>query len=511
MPHNEEDDVTVLEEPKLAKLSEAELRGMVDSLEMKLERFEESYLGQLTLEIDNIGWKPLGAVQATETGLDLAHIKNQAEVGMAMATINPLVKRGIAVRTSYIWGSGVKLTYPEDASYGKTLRRVLGKTLAQFEIERTLAATGNLFFEVSTAPAISGETGTRQRVRMVPLDYVTGGSANLYDQGVLDYILLTYQSWDKQAEGTPNLNSVALAGNATSSQVEEWVPTFEQEGPMPAQIDGIKVSKNKRIKHVAVNRMVDWWWGVPDLYAVTSWVRAYKKYLEQCHMLNEAYAQIAFKASSSTRAGGERMASGMAVNPGVDPQTGQPLSVGATVAMGAGQDLVAVQTGRPVDFSNGLPIAAMVAAGLEIPLQVMTSDASTGGSRSSDVALDEATKKAMQARQQMLEDELDDLSEMLGLASFEIEWPRVGEEPLHRTLQALDVAGNTGMLYKAEWRDEILKALGRDSETEEPPSEDELPVTVQVGQGQQAAIEPGSYGEHDKRNEPGGQAHVEDS
>lgn len=494
----------VQEAGQVAKLSEVELRGMVDSLEMKLSRFEESYLGQIALEIDNIGWKPLGGVQASETGLDLKHIKEQSEIGMAMATVNPLVKRGIAVRTSYIWGSGVTLNYPEGASYTRSLRRALGKTLSQFEVERTLAATGNLFFEVDG-------TGNQQRVRLIPIEHVNGGSANLYDQGVLDYILLTYDTWDRPTEGAPTLNGASSGGNGTSRRVEEWIPTFEQEGPMPATIDGIRVRKDRRIKHVAVNRMSDWWWGVPDLYAVTSWVRAYKKYLEQCHMLNEAYAQIAFKASSGTREGGDRLASSMAANPGVDPETGQPLSVGATQVMGPGQDLVAVQTGRPVDFSNGLPIAAMVAAGLEIPLQVMTSDASTGGSRSSDVALDEATKKAMQARQQILDDELDDLASMLGLTSFEIEWPRVGEEPLHRTLQALDVAGNTGMLYPNEWRDEILKALGRDSETEEPPGEDDLPLTVQLGQGQQAAIEPGSYGDHGLRNEPGGQAHTEES
>lgn len=509
MPNDQEDAVTTIDEMttpevNLTKLSEVELRGMVDSLEMKLERFQESYLGQIALEIDNIGWKPLGNVQATETGLNLKHVKEQAEIGMAMATINPLVKRGIAVRTSYIWGSGVKLNYPDGSPYSKTLRRVLGKTLAQFEVERTLAACGNLFFEVRG-------TGAQQRVRLIPIEHVNGGSANLYDQGVLDYILLTYDTWDKPTEGTPNLNNTSLGGNGTSHRVEEWIPTFEQEGSTPSQIDGIRVRNDRRIKHVAVNRMADWWWGVPDLYAVTSWVRAYKKYLEQCHMLNEAYAQIAFKASSRTRAGGERMASEMAANPGIDPETGQPLSVGATVAMGAGQDLVAMQTGRPVDFSNGLPIAAMVAAGLEIPLQVMTSDASTGGSRSSDVALDEATKKAMQARQRMLDDELDDLASMLGLTDFEIEWPRVGEEPLHRTLQALDVAGSTGMLYPAEWRDEIIKALGRDSDTEEPPSEDELPLTVRLGQGQQAAIEPSSYGDHTLRNEPGGQAHTEEA
>src|SRR5690606_34923535 len=121
---------------------------------------------------------------------------------------------------SYIWGKGVKLNYTEGAPYAKTLRRVLGKTLAQFEVERTLAATGNLFFEVS-------ESGGQQRVRLVPIEHVNGGSANLYDQGVLDYILLTYDAWDRQAEGTPNLNSTSLGGDGRSHRVEEWIPTFE--------------------------------------------------------------------------------------------------------------------------------------------------------------------------------------------------------------------------------------------------------------------------------------------
>lgn len=511
--HHQEDAVSIdvgeldKAEPtpqQLHKMRESELETLAESYKMKLERFEEAYLGQLALQVDNVGWKPLGTgVQTSDNGLDLAHIKNQAELGMALATANPQVKRGVAVRTSYIWGMGVKLEYDESATYAKSLRRTVGKTLAQFEIERTLAAAGNLFLEVD------GD-GVNRRVRSVPIEHVTGGSANLYDSGVLDYILLEYDVWRTQDQGSPTPSNTG--GSGSVRRVQEWVPTFEQEGPTPARINDIGVNTTKRIKHVAVNRMRNWWWGVPDLYAVTFWSRAYKKYLEQCHTLNEAYATIAHKVSTSSARGAERAASQMAANPGVDPSTGQPLNIGGTAIMGAGQDLVAMQTGRPVDFSNGLPLAAMVAAGLEIPLQVMTSDASTGGSRASDNTLDEATKKAMQARQQMINDELEDLAQMLGLSSFDIDWPRVGEEPLHRTLQALDVAIKTGMLYKDEAREEVVRALGREvGEKTDPPSEDELPLTVQLGQGQQAAIEPGSYGEKDLRDEPGMQQHTNET
>lgn len=489
---------------KLDGMDRGQLEALAESYKIKLERFEEAYLGQLALEVDNLGWKPLGTgVQTADNGLPLDHIKSQAELGMALTTANPQVKRGIAVRTSYIWGSGVQLKYNESASYAKSLRRTVGKTLAQFEIERTLAATGNLFIEVETSQG-------QQRVRTVPIEHISGGSANLYDSGVLDYILLEYDTYTRPSEGNPSASEARQGSTAKVHRVQEWVPTFEQEGPLLPSIDNIKVSTSKRIKHVAVNRMSNWWWGVPDLYAVTFWARAYKKYLEQCHVLNEAYARIAHKVSTASAAGADRAASQMAANPGIDPETGQPLNVGATAIMGAGQDLVAVQTGRPVDFSNGLPLAAMVAAGLEIPLQVMTSDASTGGSRASDNTLDEATKKTMQSRQQMINDELTDLAELLGESDFDIDWPRVGEEPLHRTLQALDVAINTGMLYADEGRAEVLRALGLISDKEEPPGEDDLPLVVQVGQGKQAAIEPGSYGDKELRDE-GEQAHIEDS
>lgn len=481
-----------------------ELEALKDTYEVKLAQFEEAYLSQLALEVDNLGWKPLGVgVQTSDNGLDLGHIKDQAELGMELVTVNPQVKRGVAVRTSYIWGMGVKLEYPDTASYAKSLRRTVGKTLSQFEIERTLAAAGNLFLEVEG-------TGTQQRVRSVPIEHITGGSANLYDSGVLDYILLEYDVWNSQDQGSPTPSN--SGGSARVRRVQEWVPTFEQEGATATQINNIEVNSKKRIKHIAVNRMRNWWWGVPDLYAVTFWARAYKKYLEQCHVLNEAYATIAHKVSTSSKAGHERASSQMAADPGIDPATGQPLNIGGTAILGAGMDLTAVQTGRPVDFSNGLPLAAMVAAGLEIPLQVMTSDASTGGSRASDNTLDEATKKAMQARQQMINDELEDLAQMLGLSSFDIDWPRVGEEPLHRTLQALDVAINTGMLYRDEAREEVVRALGREvGDKTDPPSEDELPLTVQVGQGQQAAIEPESYGDKELRDEPNMQQHTEET
>lgn len=506
-------DEETSEPEKLHTLTETQLREFIGEQEHRVERLKESIMGEVTLAIDNLGWAPLSGGDRNDTGLRLESVKQSSDLNQALITVNPLVKRGVAVRISYIWGSGVELGASETRQANRSLRRSMASVQAQFELERSLAADGNLFVEVTTS-------GTQRRVRVVPLDQVGGAAGNPDDNSVIEYILLRYNRFTTPTMGTPG---DPRSGNGTSGQarvVEEWVPTVELEGTPVSAIDGIEVNRGKRIKHIAVNRLKNWWWGVPDLYPVAYWVKAYKKYLEQCAVLNEAYAQFAYKASTNTRAGGERMHSQIAADPGIDPATGQPLNIGATAILGANQDLTALQHGRPVDFTNGLPLAAMVAAGLEIPLQVLTSDASTGGSRASDDSLDEATKKAMEARQQFLSDELRDVAEMLGVAPFEIEWPRVGEEPLHRVVQALDVAGRSGMLYPTEWRNEILRALSRDvaDAEEEPPTEKQLPLVIQPGEEPQAAgdqdapalIEPPSEGDHSLRDE-GDQQHTEET
>lgn len=500
------------DEIDVKSLSEVELRGLIDTQEIMLEKLEESLLSQQALFIDNMGWEPLGADRSDNgTGISLDALKRAAELGEALATANPQVKRGIAVRTSYIWGSGVKLEGVQRTG-NRSLWRAVGSTEAQFELERTLATNGNVFFQVSTR-----RDGSKF-CRRVPLSYVVGVATDPDDMGVITYIRLRYMKWDRPTDGVLNVpNNVVRSSRQT--EVDVWVPTMELEGRPASSIDGVAVDRDSVIKHAAVNRMAGWWWGVPDLYSVTYWVRAYKKYLEQCALLNEAYAQFAWKATSASRRGNQRMAARMSQAPAHDPKTGQPLSNGATAVLGANQDLAPLQHSRSVDFNNGRPLAAMVAAGLDIPLHVLTSDAGDSASRASDNSLDEATKKTMESRQQFLNDTMEDLAELMGTSSYEIDWPDVAAEPLHRTIQALDQAGRTGMLYPDEWRSLITRALGVDNTSKvEPPEAEELPITItaanngesEVEANTTAQVEPPSYGDHELRDE-GLQTHTEET
>jgi len=488
------DEQVMVDGRPLRSMSEAELLGVIETYRHKAEMFEES-LAQAALHVDNMGWDPLGGARRSETGLDLDHVKNVSEVAQALVTVNPLAKRGIGVRTSFVWGSGVQLNLP---AKNRSVHRTMGTTEAQFELERTIACDGNLFLEV--------ERG--RRVRRIPISQIAGAAEDPDEPGVITHIRRKYRKYHTSGVVTTPGGSPGKQGY---TEVDEWIPTVENESSESSIAVGgkvVRVNNTKVIKHVAINRLVGWWWGVPDLYAILPWSKAYKEYLEDCNTLNKAYAQFAWEYRASTGAGVERAASQMAAAPAVNPMTGQSSNVGGAVVTGADNKLAALQTVRPVDFTNGRPMAALIAAGLEIPLQVLTSDAGQGGSRTVDQTLDEATTNAMIARQRMMDAALADVAELLGQSSFDIEWPEVSPEPAHRQMQALDQGVRMGALYGKEMRSRAAKILGVDvTETPEPPTEEELPAVLRGDQPAQP--EPPSYGEHDLRDE-GTQAHTEE-
>ena len=482
--------------PDLSRLNDDELLETITRLEQQNEKLAdqlEESMARITLAIDDIGWKPLNVLQ-TEEELSLDTLKKAAETCRALVTINPLVKRGIAVRTSYIWGKGVKMSAGGgDAWRTRSVERTLGTTLAQLELERTAASDGNLIFLVDQA------NGTIQRL---PFHQMSGTVTAEDDTERALYYKRTYT---KRVS-----NLIDYDVNVPSNQVEHvWYPSDELEGTPVARIGDVKVDRTKRIVHVAFNRQVGWVWGVPDVFAVVFWTEAYKTFLENCATLARAYARFAWKVTSDSKKGQQRVANKMATAPTRDPATGRVADVGAAIALGSNQDMSALQTVRPVDFSAGQPLAAMIAAGLEIPLPMLTSDPGSGN-RATAETLDTPTNTAMEARQQLMDDAIKRVFTALGVPNVELDWPPVSEDPLHRLIQAYDMAGRTGVLFPREWRELILKAVKLETTTIEPPTEDELPLAVKNQMAPPAQPDPMSRGDHELRDE-GTQAHVDEA
>ncbi|HXJ66381.1 MAG TPA: hypothetical protein VNN79_21675, partial [Actinomycetota bacterium] len=142
------------------------------------------------------------------------------------------------------------------------------------------------------------------------------------------------------------------------------------------------------------------------------------------------------------------------------PQTadamGNRTDTGATAVMSAGLDLAAVnKAGASVDFSAGRPLAAMVAAALDLPLNVILAESDQGEAADLDVP----TVKAMQFRQQQWSEGLVRMFAYLGARTAKIVFPPIQAAPLHRVIQAIVTAASAGVLFPSEVRDLIVKAL----------------------------------------------------
>src|SRR5688500_6691270 len=85
-----------------------ELVGLV-SAEMR----EAGEFGRAQLALEDIGWRPLMGLAENANSFTLDALHHASDLCRAVATVNPLVGRGLRVRTGYIWGPGVSVVPKE--------------------------------------------------------------------------------------------------------------------------------------------------------------------------------------------------------------------------------------------------------------------------------------------------------------------------------------------------------------------------------------------------------------
>ena len=511
----------------LEEMTVGEMQNFVSNLEARNEELtglvsdemrEAGEFGRTQLALEDIGWRPLMGLSESANSFTLDALHHASELCRAVATVNPLVGRGLRVRTGYVWGSGVSVV-PQEFIQGpgrprtvnvepelpEGIEEVLTGTLAQLELERSSGTDGNLFFLV--------DRKTKEVLR-VPFEEVTEGVRQRGNRERLLYIRRTWNDWelDLDFETGIELNPItapkaaargrtwmradregSLSGGTTKAGFsfrDVWYPTpaglrAMGRGRGASQIGGDPVDHSKVIVHVPFNRLTGWRWGIPDVLPAVWWTKAYKEYLENCSTLTKAYARFAWKVTSDRSRSVRRTAAAMAQAPRNDPATGAPLNIGASAVLGAGQDLSAVGGNTKVDFDAGRPLAAMIAAALDVPLPALLEDPSIAPSGAA-TALDTSTILVMQARQKVMDEMFRTIFKMLGL-KVRLRWPEISEEPIHRRMQALDMLIRLGLVSADEARAMALDAWGDKWEDfpRQAPDLEELPyVAGGGGQGE---------------------------
>jgi hypothetical protein len=440
-------------------------------------------LADLQLAMEDRGWTRLIAAGQQEFARDgLTRISAAARV---YTIKNPLLRRGLALRTAYVWGAGVQITAkatgknrenPGEQNVNEVVqafltdsgnRRALADASAQMRNERALFTDGNQFFSLWTRPS-SGAVS----VRVLPFDEIHDVVCNPQDSSepwfykrVFTADALDYSTGLQQPQ-SKTVYYPALGYRPTGSD-------------RPRTIGGHPVQWDAPVRQVKVNDEQGWKFGVGDGYPALDWARAYKEFLEAWAQLVKALSRFAWKmtAKPSTRAQAKAK---LGAPPPINPVTGQPNDVGATAIIPPEMLLEAIpKSGATIDSESGRPLAMMVAAALDIPVTMLLGDPGLTGSRATAETLDRPTELVMQQRREVWGEALRDI-----LTHVITEAVRAPKGPLRGSVrpdpdgrgEIVELVGDTATTVDINWPslDEVnpaalIQAIKLASDTETVP------------------------------------------
>jgi len=394
---------------KLYSTTAAELRQ-----EQETGLLLQEAITELETTLAERGWQ---SINPTEGGTEFSRSSLRESTGLSRLTTisNPLVKRGVGLRVAYVWGLGVAIearangenetqdvneviqTFLDDPSNKKTWT----SATAHEERERALATDGNLFVALFTSP-LNG----RVQVRLVPWDEITDVIRNPEDRA---------EPWFYMREWVAEVINPGT-GQVTRAERVAFYPAIDIA-------DGIPGGPRNRIRtrpprltvndktgpvywdtpvlHVKVNALSGWKFGLPDVYAVLPWSRAYKEFLTDWAVLVKALSRFAWRVTTKTSKASQ-VAAKIQAAATANSVTGQPDAVGAAGVMDPSVNLEAIpKTGATIDSESGRPLAAMVAAGLGVPVTMLLGDPGTTGARATAETLDRPTELEMSGRREL--------------------------------------------------------------------------------------------------------------
>jgi hypothetical protein len=443
----------------------------------RLETAKEN-LARLQLMYEDTGWESLTTIGQREFTRD--GLARNAELCRVMFVANPLMKRGLGIRASYVFGQGVEINARATGDDGEqdvdavvqaflddegNMDAVTGAQ-ARVSLENDLGTDGNVFLAHFTNP-LNG----RVKVRPLPFDEVVEVITEPGDR-------TTAWFYRRRWVETTLTNTFG----SLSREYEALYPALKyQPATKQKSYNGVEVRWESPVLHVKVNPYGSKVWGVGDGFAALPWCRSYKEFLEDWATLCRALSRIAFRASSSKAKASQVQRAGLeAIN---------KLGAGSSVSLGEGQTLEAVpKTGATLDSESGRPLAAMAAAALGVNVTILLADPGVTGARAVAETLDRPQYLELMNRQEVwsqayrascayvIEQAViaprgplkgtvtrDDDRLLVDLGdtdpTVEVIWPELEEIPLDILMGALEKANDMDVLPPVEKFKLVLRAL----------------------------------------------------
>jgi hypothetical protein len=408
----------------------------------------ESYnnMAQALLSIEDEGWSLLGVQNHVGDAFTIEQLQTLAEKLTEKTDGNPLLKRGFGLRTSYIFGRGLQIEEfasrrIEQLVNSPANQNALFSAEAMIINERSNFTAGQFF--------ILGDNVTKQLQR-IPFKEITGWVS---DPDNIESIRFIRRSWSR------------MDIDGKTNTIHEWYPVDGYEVGVRVQvIQNQRVNYGKTMFPFMVNKRAGNPWGVPDCFAAYPWAYAYNEYLKDGSRILKSLSMFAWQLKSKTKTGATAAAATIAT----------PQSAGSTAVLGADMELASLpRTSNSVDLGNGKPLAAMVAAALEVSVVALMSDPGTSGAYGVAQTLDIPTTKAMQARQRLWELYLDRIMRFFGQKETAIKWPKMETESSYRMVQSLALAYEAGAIWQDEMRAAVMDELDVHSLHATPPNSDQ--------------------------------------
>lgn len=334
------------------------------------------------LAADEKGWSPLGG--AENGGLPhRLRVEKATEAELAIAA-NPLIKRGVNLRSAYVWGSGVTVTIRDEASTGQDIQAVLTEFMddpanaplwaidEQIQRERELSSVGEVWLALPTIE----DTG-RVRVRPLPAAEMVSIITDPEDKYTDWYYLREYMVAKKLHKTL--YPALGYRPAVRPQQLDEATMTLLQR----PDLRGVEIRWDAPVRNVIVNRLGNR--GLGDVFASVPWAEAYKAFLESWHKLMLSLARFVWRAK--TRPDKAQQVAKKIL------EAEQRKLVGGTAIEDPATGVEAInKSGATFDADSGRPLAGMVATGLGVPVTMLLADPGVTGARAVAETLDQPTE-----------------------------------------------------------------------------------------------------------------------
>lgn len=387
--------ITRLQEAWYRATGRAELAEHLRAERRMVDHLQES-IADLEARMYEPGWQRLTA--GAEQEFSREGLRQITAICRVMALKNPLIKRGLSLRAAYVWGGDVEIS-ARDPKVNRVIQdfmddpgnqRAFFGPAAQVENERALGTDGNLFVACFTNPRDG-----KVQVRILPWDEITDVITNPEDAS--EPWFYRRQWWVDRRTGS----GLVQEPRVTYYPAMGYSPTSKPA--TTADITGaqVPIQWDSPVVHIKVNALQGWKFGVGDAYAAIDWAQAYRDFLQDWATLVKSLSRFAWRLTSK----GSKQAAArarLAAAPSSDPLTGEFRHAGATALMTPDMLLEAVpKTGATIDSESGRPLAAMVAAALDVPVTMLLGDPGVTGARATAETLDLPTRLMAEQRREI--------------------------------------------------------------------------------------------------------------